>query len=168
VLLDINGNAKLDLVGSTNISSSATTTVPVIAATGDGTGNFTLNNALLSPQPGLVHGRQFLAADLNGDGKLDVLIADHGFDSSPYPGARNWLLLNNGAGLLVDNTATSLDLLPGYTHQAAIGDLNGDGSPDIILNNAVCNPPNMTCANEPRFWLNNGSAIFRSYSPTIQ
>lgn len=169
VLLDINGDGKLDMIGSADVSGSATTTVPVLAFQGDGLGGFTANNAFLSPQPGLVHGRQFLAADLNGDGKLDVLISDHGFDQNPFPGARNWLLINNGAGVLVDHTSTGLDLLPGYTHQSSIGDLNGDGNPDIILNNSsACNGTTLTCANEQRFWLNNGSGVFANYNPAIQ
>lgn len=167
VMLDINGDGFLDIVGSWSIAGF-NSTVPVYAFPGTGTGGFTENNALLSPQPAVVHARQFLAADLNGDGKADLLIADHGWDAGTYPGARNWLMLNNGAGTLADKTASNLDLLPGYTHQAAIGDLNGDGKLDLILNNAACNGTTMTCANEPRFWLNNGAGAFASYSPAIQ
>jgi hypothetical protein len=169
ILLDINGDGKLDLVGSTNISGSPLATVPVVAFQGDGLGGFTSNNALLSPQPALVHGRQFLAADFNGDGKQDVLIADHGYDAGTFPGARNWLLINDGAGKLVDQTAANLDLLAGYTHQASIGDLNGDGKPELLLNNSSnCNGTTLTCVNEPRFWLNNGVGKFTSYSPILQ
>jgi hypothetical protein len=168
VLLDINGDGFLDVVGSNNISGSPTLTVPVVAFQGNGLGGFTPNNALLSPQPSLVHGRQFLAADLNGDGRQDVLIADHGYDAGTFPGARNWLLINNGAGILVDQTSTNLDILAGYTHQASIGDLNGDGKPDLLLNNSICNGTTMSCANEPRFWLNNGTGKFNSYNPNFQ
>ena len=168
VLLDIDGDNVLDMVASSDISGSTAATASVIAAKGDGTGNFTLNNALLSPQPNLVHGRQFLAADLNADGKQDVLIADHGYDQGTFPGARNWLLINNGTGVLVDKTSTNLDLLPGYTHQASIGDLNADGKPDIFLNNmSACDGSHLTCTNEPRFWLNDGTGSFTSYNPTI-
>jgi hypothetical protein len=166
-LVDIDGDGFLDLVASSNISGSPTLTVPVIAAQGNGSGNFTLNNSLLTNQPGLVHGRQFLAADFNGDGKKDVLILDHGYDASPWPGARNWLLINNGAGKLADVTATSLDLLHGYTHQGSIGDLNGDGKLDIVLNNSFQTFSGFSADHEPRFWLNDGNGKFTSYSPTI-
>lgn len=163
-LLDINGDGKLDVVGSQSYSGT-TSTVPVVAYQGDGTGAFTQNNALLSTQPTLINGCQFLAADLNADNKQDLLIIDTGYDASPFPGSQNWLLLNNGAGALIDKTSANMDILAGYTHQAAIGDLNGDGSPDIVLNNSYQSL--MSAALEPRFWLNNGSGVFTSYSPTF-
>jgi len=170
VLLDIDGDGNLDVVVSQDISVSAASTVPVYALKGDGLGHFVMNTAMLqSPPPGLVHGRQFLAADFNGDGLQDVLISDHGYDQGSFPGARNWLLLNNGGGKLVDTTAANLSVLPTYTHQAAIGDLNGDGSLDILLNNSsACGGGTMTCVAGARFWRNNGSGMFMSYNPTIQ
>lgn len=167
VLLDINGDGKLDVVGSLSMSGSISATTPVIALLGDGAGHFTEDNSVLSPQPQVVHAREFIAADVNGDGKQDVLIADHGWDSDPFPGARNWLLINNGSGVLVDSTSSSLDLLAGYTHQAAIGDLTGDGLPEILLNNAYCDGAFLTCANEPRFWNNGGGGAFTAFDPVI-
>ena len=166
VLVDINGDGFLDVLSAALLGP----TNPVSAYINNGAGVFTLNNTVLLPaQPTVDNARQWLTADFNGDGKLDVLILTNGLDQSPYPGARNWLLLNNGAGKLVDATATSLDLLAGYTHQAAIGDLNGDGKPDLLLNNSAnCNGTTMACANEPRFWLNNGLGKFTSYNPVIQ
>lgn len=168
VLLDINGDGFLDVVGSMAVSGT-TGTVPVTAFLGNGLGGFTENNTVFATQPNVVHAREFLAADVNGDGKQDVLIASHGYDAGTFPGERNWLLINNGAGQLVDHTATSLDLLPAYTHRASFGDLNGDGKPDILLNNSTaCDGVYMTCAIEPRFWLNNGVGVFTSLNPFIQ
>jgi hypothetical protein len=166
VLVDINGDGFLDVVGSLAYSyPNYATLMPVVAFLGDGAGGFTEDNAVFSPQPSVLCARQFLTADFNGDGKNDVLITNTGPDFSPFPGERNWLLMNNGAGMLVDNTATGLDLLSAYTHQASIGDLNGDGSPDIILNNSF--QSQMSAAKEPRFWLNNGSGVFTSYNPAL-
>lgn len=159
-LLDINGDGFLDVIGSP--PNTTPSLVPVIAYLGDGTGNFTENNTVLSPQPSVVGVRQYLTADFNGDGKNDVLISDSGYDVDPFSGARNWLLINNGDGALIDKTSTNLDLIPAYTHQSAFGDLNGDGSLDIILNNASFS------GNEPKFWLNNGTGVFTSFNPVIQ
>lgn len=165
VLVDINGDGFPDAVGSLSIG----TQVPVNAYINNGAGVFAMDNTIFLPaQPAVNHARQWLMADFNGDGLQDVLISDHGLDSPPYPGERNWLLFNNGAAKLVDVTASNLDVLPGYTHQSAIGDLNGDGRPELFLNNATCNGTSMTCANEPRFWRNDGTGKFASYSPVIQ
>ena len=170
VLLDIDGDGYLDFVGSKAISGSPTLTVPIIALKSDGLGNFTQNNNLLYPTGvGLIHARLFLAADLNADGRDDLLIADHGYETigGTFPGARNWLFINSG-NRLEDKTASALDLLPGYTHQASIGDLDGDGKPDIFLNNADCNGVTMLCANQAKFWRNIGAGSFQSYNPVLK
>jgi hypothetical protein len=162
MLLDINGDGVLDAVGSP--VNSTLSSVPVVAFLGDGTGVFTENNTVFSPQPQQVGQRQYLTADFNGDGRQDLFIADSGYDNLPFPGARNWLLINEN-GVLVDKTQTNLDLLPGYTHGAAVGDLNGDGRVDLILNNFF--QTYQSAAKEPRFWLNDGTGKFTSYNPAI-
>ena len=92
-LLDINGDGVLDVVGSNY--NTTPNPIPVVAYLGNGTGLFTENNTVFSPvQPGQVWQRQYLTADFNDDGKQDLFIADHGYDFPPYPGARNWLLMN--------------------------------------------------------------------------
>jgi hypothetical protein len=162
-LLDINGDGFLDVVGSNY--NSTPNPVPVVAYLGNGTGLFTENNTVFSPvQPGQVWQRQYLTADFNDDGKQDLFIADHGYDFPPYPGARNWLLMNEN-GVLVDKTQTNLDLLPAFTHGAAIGDLNGDCRVDLILNNFF--QTGQVSAKEPRFWLNDGTGKFTPYNPVI-
>lgn len=163
VMLDINGDGFLDVVGSP--FNGATSPIPVVAYLGDGTGVFSEDNTVFSPtQPSQVWQRQYLTADFNGDGKQDVLLIDSGYDFAPFPGARNWLLMNQG-GLLVDKTQTNLSVLPSYTHEAAIGDVNGDGHVDLILNNSFQSL--MAAAKEPRFWLNDGTGVFTSYNPAI-
>ena len=166
VLVDINGDEILDVVGSLEYSyPDYSTPRSVNAYIGDGDGGFSELSTVFSPRPYVLGARQFLSADFNGDGKHDVLVINSGPDHAPFPGERNWLLLNDGAGRLVDSTSSSLDLLSAYTHQASIGDLNGDGVPDIILNNSYQSV--MSASKEPRFWINNGHAAFSPTSPAF-
>jgi hypothetical protein len=167
-LLDINLDGNLDFVGSLSISGS-TASVPIVALLGDGLGHFTPSSSVILPSTAdLVHASAFIAADFNHDTKSDLLIADTGYDNGNFPGRRNWLFINNGSGVLEDKAATHLDLLPTYTHQGAVGDLNGDGHLDLVLNNAGCNGTSMVCSNGPLFWRNDGNSAFKSFNPKIQ
>ncbi len=164
-LLDVNGDGFLDVVGSS--LNTTPNSVPIVAYLGNGAGIFAENNTVFSPvQPRQVSQRQYLTADFNDDGRQDLFIADHGYDQYPFPGAPNVLLINQG-GLLVDRTQTNLDLIPAFTHGAAIGDLNGDRRVDLILNNNLLSPTGGPDPIEPMFWLNDGTGKFTSYNPVI-
>ncbi len=83
--------------------------------------------------PKTVHPRWPLIADFNNDGKADLFLADHGWDTNPFPGHQNQLLLTNDEGF-----STSSDSLPqknDFTHTAAVGDINNDGNMDIFVGN---------------------------------
>jgi hypothetical protein len=164
MLLDIDGDHVLDVVGSP--FNGTINPIPVVAFLGNGAGVFTENNTVFAPvQPGQVWQRQYVTADFDDDGKQDLFIADTGWDYYPFPGARNWLLMNEN-GVLVDKTQTNLSLLPGYTHGASVGDLNGDCRVDLILNN-FHQTSYQSAAPEARFWLNDGTGKFTSYNPVI-
>lgn len=83
------------------------------------------------PQP-CIHPRQSLVADFNGDGKPDVFIACHGYDSAPSPGERNQVILSSPSGMYTLSDA-SPDI--GFWHGAAAADMNGDGTIDVVLAN---------------------------------
>lgn len=117
VVADVNGDGKLDAL----VANSRSSTLGVLL--GDGTGRFTLQAN--SPSTGTGGGPQSLAvADVNGDGKLDVLVAN-------YQTTTLGVLLGNGSG--------------GFTLQAAmprigvsnptslvVADVNGDGKVDAL------------------------------------
>jgi hypothetical protein len=63
-------------------------------------------------------------ADLNGDGKLDVVATNY-----ENPGLTVWL--GNGDGTF--QAATIIPLPGSSTNSVAIGDLNGDGIPDLAV-----------------------------------
>jgi FG-GAP-like repeat len=85
-------------------------------------------------------GRGLVIADINNDGWQDVLVADHGFDQAPFPGAQNLVLLSNGLGQLVDRSA-DFSLSADFTHSITVGDINGDGNSDVWFGNLGVDDP---------------------------
>lgn len=82
------------------------------------------------------HPRQILFGDFNEDGAPDIYVADHGFDSPPFSGHPNSLLLSQSDGTYVNAS----EALPGdvdFSHSAAVGDINGDGHLDIFVLNQL-------------------------------
>jgi hypothetical protein len=117
---DVNGDGKPDVV-VTNNQDNGNGSVGVLLGNGDGTFASVANYASggFSPQSVAV-------ADLNGDGKLDVLVSN---SSSNNVG----VLLGNGDGTfrapLIYSTGGNTPL------SVAIADLNGDGKPDLVVVN---------------------------------
>ena len=101
-------------------------------------------------------GRGFgvVAADLNGDGRIDLYVAN---DMCP-----NFLFLNRGDGTFEDVTESSgagYDA-HGKTH-AGMGvdaeDVNGDGQPDLFVTNYWNEPNSM--------YMNLGGGMFEDRTP---
>src|SRR5215831_6356775 len=73
-------------------------------------------------------------ADLNGDGKLDIVASDWCINNTvPCPSGAVTVLLGNGDGTFRGRTTYSSGGV--YGTDVAIGDLNGDGWPDIVVVN---------------------------------
>lgn len=113
---DLTGSGSIDLVVANYGSGSVSVYLP-----GSTPGTFApAVNVVTAGQP-----NQVVVGDLNGDGKPDLVVAD--------------LSPNGNAIVLLQNPAAPgtflapVDLPTGnYTSGVAIGDLNGDGKPDIV------------------------------------
>ena len=80
------------------------------------------------------HPREIVIADLNGDARPDIFVADHGMDTDPFPGYQNTLVLSAPGGKLVDATA-KLPQRDDYTHSATAADIDADGDVDLYVGN---------------------------------
>ncbi len=115
---DINGDGKLDLI-SANQGNQGNGTLTVL--TNNGNGGFGFNATYtVGISPLCV-----VAADVNGDGKLDLISANEGTNTLT-------VLTNNGSGGFGYNATYTVGRYPYYV---AAADINGDGKLDLISAN---------------------------------
>jgi hypothetical protein len=131
---DLNGDGRLDLVtanigGDPNASSLPAGTISVLLGSGGGT------FSAATPYPtGSVIPLSVAIGDLNGDGRLDLAVANFG---DPLSGVGTIsVFLGNGNGTFSAATQYPTGTgLPG-AQSVAIGDLNGDGRLDLAVADA--------------------------------
>lgn len=106
-----------------------------------------------------IHARHLSSGDLDGDGVADFVVADTGYDRPPFSGAPPVLLMSR-AGRLVDESASRLPRLSGFTFHTAVLDVDSDGDADIVLGNleATGDPPGVL--------INDGHGRFRFVKKT--
>jgi hypothetical protein len=131
VVGDFNGDGKQDLVVTSSGSSDpASNFVSVLAGNGDGTFQNRVNYARDYDLSSVAMG------DFNGDGKQDLAVTgtalaechgNHCFWSSFVE-----VLLGNGDGSFQGYARATVN---NYPSAVAVGDLNGDGKPDLAVTN---------------------------------
>ena len=94
----------------------------------DGAGSFVLNKGRISfDMPMFEHARRIISADFNNDFYPDIVIADHGFDASPFPGGKLSIVLSNVDGSYTAKSASGI----GFHHGVSAGDFDDDGDIDL-------------------------------------
>jgi hypothetical protein len=137
---DLNGDGILDLavlnlcVYQQSVGCVGVGSVSVLLGNGDGT----FHSATTYGSGGDPYSRSYslAIADVNGDGKPDIVVTN-----SPLPGTQGYVgtvavLLGNGDGTF--QAAVSYSSGGSYASSLAIADINGDGKPDIVLANNYC------------------------------
>jgi len=116
---DVNGDDKLDLV----VANEQTNTIGVLLGNSDGTF-----------QPVSIYASggsdtwSVVVADLNGDGKQDLAVANGNAGAGV---GTVGVLLGNGDGTF--RNVVNYEAAGFLSNAVAIGDLNGDGKPDLVV-----------------------------------
>jgi hypothetical protein len=117
---DFNGDGKLDLIATANLSpAKVPNTYAILFGSGDGT----FQPAQLHPGPRSGSATGVVTGDFNGDGKADFAVAS-------WDPAQVSVFLGNGDGSFQKPTNYSIAGSPFST--LLLADLNGDGKPDIV------------------------------------
>ena len=147
---DVNGDGKPDLIVANSCADSTCATGGVSVLLGNGDGTFQL------PVTYAAGGYETVAvavADVNGDGKLDLVTANFCYVKCTQDGAVG-VLFGNGDGTF--QSATTY-VLTAAALDVAVGDLNGDGKPDIVVSRACASNCDTTGAD---VLLGNGNGTF--------
>jgi Bacterial Ig-like domain (group 3)/FG-GAP-like repeat/FG-GAP repeat len=145
---DMNGDGKLDAVYADNNAAS------VAVALGNGDGTFAAGTDYAVPNNTTL--MNIAVSDVNGDGKPDVVITAENATTNPASATGLYVYLNQGDGTLLAPAIIDIPSSPGAL---AIGDLNGDGKPDIVLTNS---PFATGVAGNLLVYLGNGDGTFRT------
>ena len=111
----------------------------------DGGGVFTDESSSRLP---VVSGspQALVLGDVDADGDSDLVLA--------YSGSRDRLFLNDGNGVFTDDTVGRLPVDAELTRAVALGDVDVDGDPDLVLGGFSTN------GSVNRLYLNDGAGVF--------
>lgn len=128
-LVDLNGDGHLDIVTTNAVDLS------ISIRLGSGTGGFgapTPADVPVGALPGLP-----AFGDVNGDGKLDILVPlTSSTFAPPFDGTTVAIMLGDGQGHVAPATPATVTVGTGPL-MVVTGDLNGDAKVDFLVSNAI-------------------------------
>lgn len=127
---DFNGDKVTDLV--INIMDKIASTSDVYIFTGNATGHISEASTLLNPRVASYQNDAIVAADINKDGRTDLVVAQNGGDrdtlATEFPDKQLIYLSNKSGGYNAYLSETTA-----WAHNAVLADINGDSVPDAFF-----------------------------------
>ncbi len=137
---DVNGDGKPDVVVANQCASSDCTNGTVGVLFGKGNSTF---GRVVSYESGGYQASWVAVADVSGDGRPDLLVANQCASSNNCANGTIGVLLQNADGSF--QTAVSYPSGGYYAYSLGVSDVNGDGKPDLVVANQCAT--NSSCAN---------------------
>jgi hypothetical protein len=136
---DFNGDGNMDVLVVEQIGTG-TAPAKLFVFLGDGKETFVESSSLvfstssMEKVKSVVGGGRTLVADFNKDGITDFFQLNFGNDAPPFPGGNNQLFLSSLSSRKIEDVSNTLQQTTQLNHGGSIGDVNGDGYLDILVN----------------------------------
>jgi uncharacterized membrane protein len=128
-IADVNGDGKPDLIIANEQQSKTDTAGSISVMLGKGNGTF---HPAVNYSSGGESAYSIVVADVNGDGKLDLVVANGCLGSDCSTGSVG-VLLGKGDGTFEKVRTYSSGAASVFGSHVAVGDLNGDGKLDLAV-----------------------------------
>lgn len=158
---DVNGDGMPDLLVANQCASTCSGSSPVVGSVGVllGNGDGTFQSVVTYHTAGYF-GKALAVADVNGDGRPDLLVTIHCGTNPCSSDDLVGVLLGNGNGTFQAAVTYSSG---GYAAESiAVHDVNGDGKPDILVSNQCASYGNCTNGGGVGVLLGNGNGTFQT------